>query len=421
MPAMKFVLPTKVANYHKQMQFIDAPTRYTIVEATTKAGKTVGCIVWLYREACKGGKGDNYWWVAPIYAQAKIAFRRMKRFIRPTWCYKANNSEMSIRLINGVTIFFKSADNPDALYGDDVKALVMDEITRIKEDAWYACRSVVTATQGSMKLIGNVKGIDNWAYRLAREAENGKEAWTYCKITAADAVAAGVLAQAEIEDAERSLPKEIFLELYYAIPFVNSSNKFCYSFDEKKHIGTTKFNPTYPLYLSFDFNRNPICCTAFQIYDNSIYGIETIKLPNSNIYNLCQHIRTKYPNAVYIINGDATGKAGSALVKDNINYYRVIKAELDLADTVFKVPSVNPSIADNQVLVNAILEHYNVLFDPDKCSGLIHDCKFVEMLPDGSIKKGDREDPKQQADALDTFRYFLNTNFKWFLKSRLAA
>jgi hypothetical protein len=39
------------------------------------------------------------------------------------------------------------------------------------------------------------------------------------------------------------------------------------------------------------------------------------------------------------------------------------------------------------------------------------------MLPDGSIKKGDREDPKQQADCLDEFRYYLNANFKWFLKT----
>jgi hypothetical protein len=399
------------------MDFIDAPTRYTAVEATTKAGKTVGCIVWLYREACKGKKGDNGWWVAPIHAQAKIAYRRMKRFIRPVKSFLANDSEQTITLANGVTIFFKSADNPDSLYGEDVIALVMDEASRIKKEAWYACRSVVTATGGPMKLIGNVKGVDNWFYEIARKAEEGEKNWTYCKITAADAVEAGVLPQEEIDDAERTLPKEIFLEMYYAIPFVNSSNKFAFAFNEKKHIGKTVYNDQFPLYASFDFNKNPICCTLFQHHSESIHGIETIKLVNSNIYNLCREIKNKYPTALIVVNGDATGKASSALVKDNLNYYRIIKTELDISENQIQVPGINPTIEDNQVLVNAILEHYPLILDKDKCQGLIHDLKFVEMLPDGSIKKGDREDPKQQADALDTFRYYLNWNFKWFIKS----
>jgi hypothetical protein len=79
-------------------------------------------------------------------------------------------------------------------------------------------------------------------------------------------------------------------------------------------------------------------------------------------------------------------------------------------------PTINPKIEENQLLVNAILEHYPVKIDPDRCQPLIFDLKFVEMLPDGTIKKGDRENPEQQADSLDTFRYYLNRYFKWFLK-----
>jgi hypothetical protein len=66
--------------------------------------------------------------------------------------------------------------------------------------------------------------------------------------------------------------------------------------------------------------------------------------------------------------------------------------------------------------VNAILEHYPLTLDATNCAPLIYDLQFVEMLADGSIKKGDREDPKQQADFLDELRYYLQANFKWFLK-----
>jgi hypothetical protein len=43
------------------------------------------------------------------------------------------------------------------------------------------------------------------------------------------------------------------------------------------------------------------------------------------------------------------------------------------------------------------------------------DLENVAVLPDGTIKKTDRNDPTQQADALDTFRYACNTYLKNFI------
>ena len=64
--------------YPKQKAAIFCKERYSIVEASTKSGKTVGCMVWLAEQAIKGGANRNYWWVAPIYSQAEIAYRRLK-------------------------------------------------------------------------------------------------------------------------------------------------------------------------------------------------------------------------------------------------------------------------------------------------------------------------------------------------------
>ena len=188
-----YTRPPEINQYPEQKAFIDDPARYTIVEASTKAGKTVGCIVWLFEQALQGKEGHNYWWVAPVYSQAQIAYDRLKRFISDRSFYTSNKQELSITLVNGAKIWFKSADKPDSLYGEDVHALVLDECTRVKEDSWIACRSTLTKTKGKVKLIGNVKGTGNFAYDLAREAEAGKDNWSYHKITAAHAVAAGVL------------------------------------------------------------------------------------------------------------------------------------------------------------------------------------------------------------------------------------
>lgn len=212
--------------YAKQAAFLFAPERYSVTEASTKSGKTVGCMAWLFEQASVYGKdGRNYWWVAPTLAVSKIVFRRMKRAI-PRILYKPNETELTLTLVNGSVIWFKGADHPDSLYGEDVHAAVVDEASRCKDDAWYAVRSTLTKTRGPVRIIGNVKGRKNWAYQLARKAESGAPDMAYFKLTAYDAVEGGILDAAEIEDAKRTLPEDVFRELYLAEPSDDGGNPF---------------------------------------------------------------------------------------------------------------------------------------------------------------------------------------------------
>ncbi|MGI8542035.1 MAG: terminase large subunit domain-containing protein [Aridibacter sp.] len=213
----------KLAAYQLEGLFNDA--RYAIVEASTKAGKTAACLVWLTEQALQGKKGQDYWWVAPVYNQAKIAFRRLKVGL-PREIYTANESELSMVLLNGTRIVCKSAEKPDNLYGEDVYGAVFDEASRAREEAWFALRSTLTATEAPVRIIGNVKGRKNWAYHLARKAESGEPDMSYKKITAYDAVEAGILTKEEIEDAKRHLPDAVFRELYLAEPSDDEGNPF---------------------------------------------------------------------------------------------------------------------------------------------------------------------------------------------------
>jgi hypothetical protein len=211
--------------YRQQLAAVFCHERYGLIEASTKSGKTVGCIAWLYEQAWLSQSGRNFWWVAPIFPQAKIAFRRLKRTLPPN-LHQYNASELTITLPNGAVLWFKGADHPDSLFGEDVYAAVGDEASRWKEEAWYALRSTLTQTRGPVRLIGNVKGRKNFFYRLCRRAESGEPDMHYAKITAYDAVAAGVLDAAEIEDAKRTLPDAVFRELYLAEPSDDGGNPF---------------------------------------------------------------------------------------------------------------------------------------------------------------------------------------------------
>jgi hypothetical protein len=192
---------------------------------------------------------------------------------------------------------------------------------------------------------------------------------------------------------------------------------WAYAFDETKHLTDVEILKGHEIILSFDFNKNPICCSVVQIPNYStIRVIETIKLNNSDIYQLCDVIKGKYPNSLFIVTGDASGNNLNAMVQDNLNYYKIIREQLKLATSQFRVPTINPRIAENRVLVNSLLSRGSVLIDKNKAKSLIFDLENVAVLPDGTLKKADRNDPTQQADALDTLRYACNTFCNKFIE-----
>lgn len=208
-----------------QLRGIFCRERYGMIEASTKAGKTTACLGWIIEETLKLKEGQNTWWVAPITAQADIAFKRLINGL-PRGMVKINLTNKTATFPNGATIWFKGADKPDSLFGEDVFAAVIDEASRVKESAWEAIRSTLTATNGPVRCIGNVKGRKNWFFRLCRLAEHGEANMRYSKMTAWDAVEAGILKREEIEDAQRKLPTHIFNELYLAEPSDDGGNPF---------------------------------------------------------------------------------------------------------------------------------------------------------------------------------------------------
>jgi hypothetical protein len=204
-----------LTDYQKDILYNDA--RYTICEASTKVGKTFSHIWWLFEQAHESWNKENYnhWWVAPVYSQTKIAFKRLRAKVGRTGLYKINESNLTITTPLGVVIHFKSADKPDNLFGEDVYSIVFDEAPRAKVESFYALRSTITATKGRLKMIGNFGGIANWMHQLKEKAKTDPQ-YAYFKITAWDAVKAGILDEAEILQAQKDLPPKIFKSLYLA-------------------------------------------------------------------------------------------------------------------------------------------------------------------------------------------------------------
>jgi hypothetical protein len=219
--------------YPYQKAIVDSPARYTITEASTKAGKTSSHLVWLFEQALKSGKNETVWWVAPTINQAKMAYDRCKTYINDRSFFTSNETNRVITLAHGAKMEFKTAEKPDSLYGESVNAFVFDEFCRGREAAWFALRSTITHTGGKGKFIGNVKGSKNWGHKMAMRAKDGEDPdFEYFQITAYQVAAAGMQTRdnrpfiEEIRAAKKDLPENVFKELYLAEATDEGSNPF---------------------------------------------------------------------------------------------------------------------------------------------------------------------------------------------------
>lgn len=198
------------------------------------------------------------------------------------------------------------------------------------------------------------------------------------------------------------------------------SKPFIYQFKET-HVGKCKYDPALPVYVSFDFNVDPITAIVCQHdgganggVSNRIRVIKEYRIANSDIHDLCERIRADYHGAVIYVTGDASGKNASALVRGKINYYTVIREILAIPVRNIKIPDANPKMAGesgNRVLCNRIFyKHPDLLID-ESCKYLIDDIRYVEADASGAVDK-----KTQGAHLMDTLRYYFNTFHSAWLK-----
>ncbi len=126
---------------------------------------------------------------------------------------------------------------------------------------------------------------------------------------------------------------------------------------------------------------------------------------------MCERLKAAYPNVFWMITGDATGRGRSAMVRDNVNYFHIIRDELNLGWQQMEIPTINPPIEANRLLVNAVHKNWTVEIDPQRCQPLIYDLTYVEVTGTGEIIK-DRTTTKKYADFLDNWRYLINAAVK---------
>jgi hypothetical protein len=198
----------------------------------------------------------QYAYIAPFYSQAKsVAWRYLERFAEPVMT-KSNQSELWVELINGARIRLFGADNPDALRGNFLDGVVMDEMADMKPSVWgEIIRPLLADRLGWATFIGTPKG-HNAFYDIYNEATK-KPNW-YVKVLRADQT--NLLAQSELDDAKATMSdnqyEQEFLCSFEAAILGAYYGQEMRRITDLERITTIDYDPMFPCHTAWDLGFN---------------------------------------------------------------------------------------------------------------------------------------------------------------------
>jgi len=187
-------------------------TRFKIVAAGRRCGKSRLSAVTLLIEALNCPEGSSVMYVAPTMGQARsIIWELLHDLGRPV-IKSSHVNNLEITLLNGRKILVRGADNPDSLRGVSLTYLVLDECAFIKDEVWQKIlRASLSDRKGRALFISTPSGR-NWFYDIFQLGQSGEdEEWKSWHFTTQDNE---TIDPKEIEAAKRTLSSFAFKQEY---------------------------------------------------------------------------------------------------------------------------------------------------------------------------------------------------------------
>jgi hypothetical protein len=179
-------------------------TRFTVVVAHRRMGKTVSAINHLIKAAIECNKPNpRFAYIAPTYAQSKrVAWDYLLEFTRPLGAV-ANISELRVDFW-GRRISLYGSDNADSLRGQYFDGVVLDEIGDQNPKIWNEIlRPALADREGWCLFIGTPKGRNHFAD--LRDRAQITEGWQLLEFKASQT---GVLNDKELWAARQEMGED---------------------------------------------------------------------------------------------------------------------------------------------------------------------------------------------------------------------
>ncbi len=363
----------------KPQQTISNDTaRFRVVVAGRRFGKTFLAI----NELAKFARYPNAkcLYIATSYRQAKtVIWEDLKDILfAKNWIKKANESELSLTLVNGSTITLRSSENRDTLRGTKYDFIALDEFADMHPDTWLSVlRPTLSDTGGHALFIGSPKGRNHF-YDLWAQA-SAQTDWSSHQYTT---IEGGHVPKEEIEAARRDLDSRRF-EQEYEAKFIQDNQIIFYAFSED-NIVEKPILPELrtPLHIGMDFNISPMSAVIAQKNKDDIHVFDEIEIWGSNTYEMVKEIKNRYGDhrQMYVY-PDASGASRSTNSQG-------VSDHIILQNNGFKLvtKNINPPVSEAIASVNSRLRSHSgeihLTIDP-KCKTL-RDCLIKHSYKEGT-------------------------------------
>lgn len=403
----------------KQAEFITVPNAdvvtedYAIYQGGFGAGKTwAGCLLGIL--LCLQTPGLLMLSVAATYNQLEDTTIRMylqlldeMGFISgKDYNYWGSSGKARIKFNNKAEIIFKNADK-DSIRSITAGAIQVEEISQITKEQFIELSGRLR--QPGIKrrrLFGHTNPQPNrgWIHELFVANNNGL-------IEAKDdkGNVAGVIQYRRIIAATTDNPylppayvenlKHQFDEEYYKIYVKGEDGDYMaglltkgWSFANEEEV---KYNDKLPIYLTCDFNVDPMCWALAHRVAGEFHFFDEIFVEHTTTEECIQEFITRYGehrNGI-IITGDASGgNRGTKSSEANGTDYRIMTTALQAArmrNVSLDVPTSNPLIPDRIHSWNAAVNSRDgtkrVRVNPKKCPKLLYNIYNMRYKPGTSI------------------------------------
>lgn len=415
-------MTTQVYNLLKgQREFLEVPNGdvvtedYSIYQGGFGAGKTwVGCLLGIL--LCRANPGLLMLSVAKTYAQLEDTTMRMYQqhlddmgyIPGRDYVFKKTSGKSRIKFYchGNSEIIFKQAEK-DAIRSITAGAIQVEEISQLtREDFTELTGRLRQPGIKRRRLFGhtNPQASRGWIHELFVEKNKGL-------IEATDAAGQkGVIQYRRIISATTDNPylppgyvaslKHQFDEEYYKIFVLGQDGDYMsgllvkgWTFANEEAVA---YDPLKILYLSCDFNVDPMCWVVAHRVGDEFHFFDEIYIENTNIEEACDEFIQRYGDhkSGIIITGDAAGnqRRAEGSHKTGLTSYKQMVSYLSyggVRKVTMDVPSANPHVADRFAAWNAAVcsreGTRKIRINVEKCPKLMYNIFNLRYQPGTSI------------------------------------
>lgn len=261
--------------FQLQQDFHTQATRFSVVVAHRRFGKTVMCVNHIIQKLLANDKARPvYAYIAPTKEQARrIVWDYVKQYTRFIPGVTFNESALRVdfpsktvngKEVAGAQVYVLGAEDPDTLRGMYLDGVVLDEVAQMPKSVWAEILiPALSDRQGWAVFIGTPKG-KNYFYELYEQARTGKTAdggtlanWKAFMFKASET---GHLDQEALDMAQSNMTPELYAQ-EYECSFESAIQGTYYGktlemLKDEGYVGSYPYNPNFNVITAWDIGLN---------------------------------------------------------------------------------------------------------------------------------------------------------------------